>query len=96
MDSNKVIVNSYSFGEKSSHQVYNTISRSKEWLIVNCTINAARRSLPSFYIFYTKVNGLKMITSNMAKDEHASQWKGNLRWFFIYLKSFYHFSKGQF
>jgi hypothetical protein len=72
MDSNKVLVNSYSFGEKSSHQVYNTISRSKEWLIVNCTINATRRSLPSFYIFYTQVNGLKMITSNMAKDEHAS------------------------
>jgi len=73
MDSNKVLVNSYSFGKKSSHQVYNTISRSKEWLIVNYTINATRSSLPSFYIFYTQVNGLKMITSNMAKDEHASQ-----------------------
>jgi wobble nucleotide-excising tRNase len=32
-------------------QVYNTILKSKEWMIVNCVVNAIRTTLPGFYKF---------------------------------------------
>jgi hypothetical protein len=31
--------------------VYNTISKSKEWLTINCVVNVAGTTLPRFYIF---------------------------------------------
>jgi hypothetical protein len=31
--------------------VYNTIPKSKEWLIINCVVNAIGTTLPGFYIF---------------------------------------------
>jgi len=31
--------------------MYNTIFKSKEWLIVNCVVNATETSLLGFYIF---------------------------------------------
>jgi hypothetical protein len=34
--------------------MYNTIPKSKEWLIVNCVVNATRTSLSWFYIFRGK------------------------------------------
>jgi hypothetical protein len=36
---------------RGSHHVYNTIPKSKEWLIINYVVNAIRGSLPRFYIF---------------------------------------------
>ncbi len=32
--------------KRGSHQVYNIIPRSREWLIVNCVVNATRKALP--------------------------------------------------
>jgi hypothetical protein len=37
--------------KKGSQQIYNTIPKSREWMIVNCVVNAARGVLHSFYIF---------------------------------------------
>jgi hypothetical protein len=37
--------------KRGSHQVYNTIPWSKEWLIVNCVVNATRKALPRLYTF---------------------------------------------
>jgi hypothetical protein len=36
---------------RGSHKVYNTIPKSKEWLIINYVVNAIGGSLPRFYIF---------------------------------------------
>jgi hypothetical protein len=35
-------------------QVYNTIPKSMEWLIVNYVVNVTRTTLPRFYIFREK------------------------------------------
>jgi hypothetical protein len=35
----------------NSHQMYSTISRSKEWMTMKCAINAMGGSLLGFYIF---------------------------------------------
>jgi hypothetical protein len=37
--------------KKGSHQVYNNIPKSREWLTINCAMNVTRRSIPWFYIF---------------------------------------------
>ncbi len=37
--------------KKKSHQVYNTIPKSKEWLTIKCVVNVIRGSIPWFYIF---------------------------------------------
>jgi hypothetical protein len=37
--------------KRGSQQVYNTIPKSKEWMIINCVVNATRNILLSFYIF---------------------------------------------
>ncbi len=39
---------------RGSHQIYNTIPRSKEWLTINYVVNAAKGSFPRFYIFKGK------------------------------------------
>jgi hypothetical protein len=31
--------------------VYNTISKSREWLTINCVVNVVGTSFPGFYIF---------------------------------------------
>jgi hypothetical protein len=37
--------------KRGSQQVYNTIPKSREWMIVNCAINAIRGIHHGFYIF---------------------------------------------
>jgi len=37
--------------KKGSHQVYNTIPKSKEWLTINCAMNAIEGLILRFYIF---------------------------------------------
>jgi hypothetical protein len=37
--------------KQGSQHMHNTIPKSKEWLIVNCVVNATRTSLLGFYIF---------------------------------------------
>jgi hypothetical protein len=37
--------------KQGSHQMYNTIHKSKEWLIINCVINVFGTLVPRFYIF---------------------------------------------
>jgi hypothetical protein len=38
-------------GYKQSNAVYNTISKSQEWLTINCVINATKGVLLGFSIF---------------------------------------------
>jgi hypothetical protein len=37
--------------KRGSQQVYNTIPKSKEWMIVNCAINVVGSIFHGFYIF---------------------------------------------
>jgi hypothetical protein len=37
--------------KKGSHQGYNTIPKSKEWIIINYAVNVTKGSLLRFYIF---------------------------------------------
>jgi len=37
--------------KRGSHQVYNTIPKSKEWLTIKCVVNAIRTTLLRFHIF---------------------------------------------
>jgi hypothetical protein len=37
--------------KRGSQQVYRTIPKSKEWMTVNCTVNAIGSVLLGFYIF---------------------------------------------
>jgi hypothetical protein len=37
--------------KRGSQQVYSTILKSKEWMIINCVINVVGGVLPRFYIF---------------------------------------------
>ncbi len=39
------------FGEVWITEVYNSIPKSKEWLIINCIANGAGEFMSSFYIF---------------------------------------------
>ncbi len=42
--------NVYLLTKQSSHQVYNTIPKSQEWLIMNCVINATNTFVLRSYI----------------------------------------------
>jgi len=59
--------------KRNSQQVYNTIPKSREWLIINCVINAIRSILLGFYIFKGKKS--KMITLENVNKDHALQKK---------------------
>jgi len=59
--------------KRNSQQVYNTIPKSREWLIINCVINAIRSILLGFYIFKGKKS--KMITLENVNKDHAMQKK---------------------
>jgi len=59
--------------KRNSQQVYNTIPKSREWLIINCVINAIRSILLGFYIFKGKKS--KMITLENVSKDHAMQKK---------------------
>jgi hypothetical protein len=50
---------------KGSHQVYDTIPKSKEWLTINCATNATRGSIPRFYIFW----------GERVKDDYIKHYK---------------------
>jgi hypothetical protein len=39
------------FAKKGSQQVYSTILKSREWMTINCVINAVGGVPPNFYIF---------------------------------------------
>jgi hypothetical protein len=39
------------FVKQGSHQVYNIIPKSKEWLIINYVVNVVGTTLLGFYIF---------------------------------------------
>jgi len=39
---------------QGSHQVYNTIPKSREWMIENCIDNVTKTTLPRFYMFKKK------------------------------------------
>jgi len=41
--------------KRGSHQVYNIIPKSKEWLIINYVVNVLGITLPRFYIFRRKM-----------------------------------------
>jgi hypothetical protein len=41
--------------KKRAHIVYNIISKSREWLTVNCVMNVTGTVLPRFYIFRGKI-----------------------------------------
>jgi hypothetical protein len=48
---------------RGSNKAYNTIPRSKEWLMVNCVVNVTRNYLLGFYIFkseWIRDNYIKM------------------------------------
>jgi hypothetical protein len=42
------------FAKRVSHQVYNTIPKSREWLTINYVVNATGTTMPGFYIFRGK------------------------------------------
>jgi hypothetical protein len=44
-------VGAWVLSKRGSNEVYNTIPKSQEWLIINCIINVAHGSLLGFYIF---------------------------------------------
>jgi hypothetical protein len=80
--------------KKGSHQVYNTISKSMEWLTMNCVVNATKGSLPRFYIFM----------GERIKDEYIKHCKARTcmgmqreAWMTIFYSNFSnHYSRGQF
>jgi hypothetical protein len=53
-DLGEIIVGARVLAKKGSQHVYNTTLRSKEWLIINCVVDVAQTSLPSWYIFRGK------------------------------------------
>jgi hypothetical protein len=63
------------FAKKGSQQVYNTIPKSREWMIVNYAINAAGGVLPSFYIFKGERIGKDYIQQCKLKSCMAMQKK---------------------
>jgi hypothetical protein len=74
--------------------VYNTIPKSREWLIINCVINAIRTSLPWFYIFRGKKIQDDYIQHYKTITYMAMQLK---TWMITFLfKEFLFFPKGQY
>jgi len=37
--------------KQGSHQMYNTIPKSREWLIINCVVNVVGTIMSGFYMF---------------------------------------------
>jgi hypothetical protein len=80
--------------KKGSHQVYNTISKSMEWLTMICVVNGTKGSLPRFYIFM----------GERIKDEYIKHCKAKTcmgmqreAWMIIfYSKNFYQYSRAKF
>jgi hypothetical protein len=59
--------------KRNSQQVYNTIPKSRKWLIVSHVINVVGSILLGFYIFKGKKS--KMITLGNVNKDHAMQIK---------------------
>jgi len=94
MDLNMASSKGQSFCKKGLHHIYNIIPKSKEWLTINCVVNATKSSLLRFYIF----RGEKL------KDDYIKHYRTRTcmamqrkTWLTLFLFiEFYHFSKGQF
>ncbi len=74
--------------------MYNTIPKSREWLIVNCVVNAIGTSLLRFYIFSGKRIHDDYIEHYKPVIYMAMQLKAWMVTFFF--KEFLFFPKGQY
>jgi hypothetical protein len=79
--------------KQSSCDVYNTIPKSREWLIVNCIINATRFTLLVFYIFKRSKMQENYITKNMHGNVEKN-WK-TIYLFNQWLSFFYKYVLGR-
>jgi hypothetical protein len=80
--------------KRVSHHIYNTMPKCKEWLTINCVVNATKSSLLRFYIFKGEKIKNDYIKHYRIGTCMAMQRKA---WLTLSLfKELYHFSKGQF
>jgi hypothetical protein len=78
--------------KRGSYQLYNTIPKSKEWLTINCVMNAVGGLIPIFYIFRgerIKDDYIKYCKFGTCMVGQTKAWMTN----FLF-KEFRHFSKG--
>ncbi len=62
---------------RGSNVVYSTISKSQEWLTINCVVNVARDVLPGFYIFKgesLRDDYIKLCKSGTCMAMHKRAW----------------------
>ncbi len=75
-------------------QVYNTISKAKEWFTINYVVNVARTTILGFT--FSKEQRYEMITFNFANHGHIYLCNQKHRWLHFFSKNSSFSSKGQY